>query len=166
MGKYDKAWEKIHFNDYTQQKAPFKALYGKITEWCNKIPVLQGAVRLFQADPDVTYRGFEKKIQEWEIAQLAEEDSQSIDDSSLDLADHDASVLSSPGKMPERRVGDKIPWLRALLDDEPNLLEQWKAKRTRIADLKDKLYNLRKELVQLEDAMDAVKNSDDLDDYL
>ena len=117
-------------------------------------------------DPDVTYRGFEEKLREFELANWGEEDNKSINEVSTDLANNESSVLSTPEEGPERRVGDKTPWLRALLDDEPNLLEQWKAKRTRIADLKDELYNLRKELVQLEDAMDAVKNSDDLDDYL
>ena len=117
-------------------------------------------------DPDVTYRGFEEKLREFELANWGEEDNKSVNEASTDLANNESSVLSTPEEGPVRRVGDKTPWLRALLDEEPNLLEQWKTKRTRIADLKDELFNLRRELVELENQMNEVKESDDLDDYI
>ena len=119
------------------------------------------------ADPDVTYRGYDNKLLEWQATQWSAEDNKSINETSIDIADNDASILSSsPEKGPKRRVGDKIPWLRALMDFEPTKLDQWKNKRARIADLKDELYNLRKELVLLENEMNEIKDSDDLDDYL
>ena len=76
--------------------------------------------------------------------------------------------IKEPAKeeMKGRQVGDKITWLKKMLDDQPDLVNRWQTMSDQLEQARLRVKELEVELTNLEADMRAYGSSDEDDGEL